>query len=342
MSVSTEILGIPISHLCIELGVYAMFVFQCLSTWKTPRWIGAGLSLAGFAYALEYMGSLQPETSVEAMHYGRFLVMLPSHTPLWIVLGWVVLMMAAMRNAERMGGSFFIKPVVVGLLAMGFSLSMDPIAVFSGWYQWYIAGPYFGVPSDHAVLYFGCAFFQSLLLWTGWRVLGPDAKPWLRNLLFPALASLLSLVAVTLYSSLVMKLYAWGGGTEDITGPPWTGQSVVSCLLFGVVLGSLFFFRKEWNLYNEVSWSTFAVPVFFFPLFLLICVLGNAYHRRPEMPIAVTCNNLFMTLVWAAPSFWSFMGRSANARASAASLDESPARYGRERGLRQSADGSGG
>jgi hypothetical protein len=120
-----------------------------------------------------------------------------------------------------------------------------------------------------------------------------------------------------------MILYAWVGGSQDITGPPWTGQSVIYCLMFTVMMGLVALYRKQWNLRNPISWSTFSLPMFFYPLFLLLCLLENTYDLQPEMSIAIVCNGIFSTLGWATPSLWRFLPSSAGTPSAKARVRQS-------------------
>lgn len=165
-------LSIPVNRVILE-------VLVALTFWHVARWVWARgtfafislIAMALFGWAIEAAFLLGPADPIEDMTYGGFVAVLPPGVPLWICLGWGVLMLSAMQTSDLARAPWGVRPVLDGLLVANISLALDPVASLLSWYTFENPGPYYGVPLDHSLLYFTLGATGSLSLRLGERFL---------------------------------------------------------------------------------------------------------------------------------------------------------------------------
>lgn len=77
--------------------------------------------------------------------------------PLWIAVGWAVLLYATNWTAQRLQQPLGARAMLAGLLAVNIDLSLDPIAQHFGVWKWtpdFENANYYGVPFDNFICWF--------------------------------------------------------------------------------------------------------------------------------------------------------------------------------------------
>lgn len=149
-------------HVATELATYAWTIVFLRLIWKRGGWplmvvvIAAGI----FGFILEY-GSVKANSDY---CYDKAMIMLPPWpvtpppgdpcpvgpaVPLWIFFGWMMTIYIAMQTSTRLALPFFVRPVVDGLVGMSIDWVLDPLAAHIHFWQWYVPGPYYGIPLDN-------------------------------------------------------------------------------------------------------------------------------------------------------------------------------------------------
>jgi hypothetical protein len=165
------------SFIGIELSVYAIFASGLYFAAKAGRLEVMSLlaaSLLGFlaevifATPLEVLQQYLPVWLATAIAHARdgsdnyytypsgaFFIMV-ADVPLWVILGWASIIVAARRTAAALGFGPWLGPIAAGLLAATIDFALDPLANALGYWTWHVTGSVqhgrvtvFGVPFDN-------------------------------------------------------------------------------------------------------------------------------------------------------------------------------------------------
>lgn len=284
----------------IEIGVYLLFAVLLVDAWRRVRAeVVALVCYAAFGWAVEAVFQLMPPDPVEDMVYGHFLVMLPPAVPLWIPLGWGSLLYAAARTSDALAPPWWTRALYDGLLAAGISLALDPIAQHVGWYVFVNPQAYFGVPTDHAILYFVMAAVLSLFTRWGWQK-WPPGKPW-SDFGVPIGSALLGFAASTAIATAVGNWYTHAGGTAAVQLPPYRGQSYVFIAFFAVTLFVTVRWARPMRFGHAIAWPVFALPAFFFTYLLFVLYARRVFLGVPELIVAVSGAWILGMAAWSLP-----------------------------------------
>lgn len=171
------------SHLGIELIVYVIFGL-CLrharragaidaggsrSGAPAQEWVAAMVAAIGLTLVIEILLSHQLVSSeggqVRLYEYppGSFLVQILG-VPIWVPIGWRFILYVTMRTTTLLGVPWYVAPLLDGFLALNLDLTLDPIAVHRGWWDWLPGRPGTGVDPNS---YFGI----PLVNFMGWFVI---------------------------------------------------------------------------------------------------------------------------------------------------------------------------
>ena len=171
------------SHLGIELIVYVIFWLCLRHARRTgaidaggPRrgapsqeWVAAMIAAIGLTLVIEILLSHQlvPSDGGQVRLYeyppGSFLIQIVG-VPIWVPIGWSFILYVTMRTTTLLGVPWYVAPLLDGFLALNLDLTLDPIAVHRGWWDWLPGRPGTGVDPNS---YFGI----PLVNFMGWFVI---------------------------------------------------------------------------------------------------------------------------------------------------------------------------
>jgi len=186
---------VPVTFLGIEVLTAVLFVGCCWFAWQRgSQWLGAMLGATGFGLLVEVLFV----TTLQGYCYGEFLMMVPvgdATVPLWVALGWGIIMFSAMAATEDLALGPVQKALATGLLTMVLDLALDPIAQDQAWWTWgnLRPGDYFGVPYDNFIGWILIVGSYSGFVRLGWRRMRPG---WMRVVLTPTVSVVLALLFV--------------------------------------------------------------------------------------------------------------------------------------------------
>ena len=282
---------LPLSHLIFELAVYVLFLL-CL--WHAGRqgrgWVLFLLATAVYATVVEYMGlhpiRQTPEVSLVACPlcldygYGNFLVMLFGKLPLCIVLGWAVIIYAALQTTQKLGAApWWQRPFVAAVLALTLDFLMDPVASAASVEMWmWVPGPitdiywWMKVPLTNFVGWYTIIVtltFFTLLAWRRWPP--GQSSVWRDTLIMlgVVVASLLANTAILLLYLRVIWNKAW---------EPWYWAALL-LLAIVVFVAHARNYRRD----NPLDAVVVAGPLFFLTYFLLLYFLAGLAKSLPAM-----------------------------------------------------------
>ena len=208
-----------------ELGALGVGAVTLLDAARAGRrWLA--FALAALAYALTFELLVSNEAS-GGFHYGAFLIALPGGAPLWVPVGWMALITAAARTAERLSDSRW-RPALAALLVALTGWVLDPVAVALGWWGWSAPGQplVLGAPAGNYLAWIFVALAFTGLVDAGWR--------WRASAWVPVVAAPLALglvAALSMVSQLpvdprwtlaAISLVVIAAAARTL---PWTGPS---------------------------------------------------------------------------------------------------------------------
>lgn len=268
-----------ISHYLIELGAYMILIILLWSAWKKGRfWVLTLLTGIFFGLILEALNM----QVFHAYEYGTFLIVLPGQLPLAVGVGWGMIIYAAMLTSAALGVVWWIRPFMVGLLALMIDFTLDPIASQQGLCLWVWAPEQeafvFGIPPRNFFSWFFVAFGFSLF----WYILNRKFKLENQSLFkqVGALLIILILSMVFLFAAIISIRVTTQGALLSVL------------LILGAVLliSTLLIWRyaRPIKRENPINLPVLLVPLYFYAYAILAILI---WIRDPQM--------LLSTLSWA-------------------------------------------
>jgi hypothetical protein len=290
-------------NLVTEVLIYALVLICVMHAWRggggwIPTFAGASL----FGFILEYTAV----RSHSDYYYSRFLIMLPpgscsgveslpcrDSVPLWITLGWGVVLYLVMQTSSRLELPWAARPALDALLAVNVDWILDPLAARLSWWTWIHPGPWFGIPLDN---YFGwivtVAAFSFLLRWLR-RLPLMRAHARLRDVLPPFLAMAVGPVVVFV----AMKLYL---AFTRAGAPEWLLVAVTAATMYAIVL--YFAFRVRGTLKPDLVIVSMAL---FFQLYYSGALwLTGVYRIHPWLIVVSLITIVIAALGYSWPYRW--------------------------------------
>lgn len=99
-----------------------------------------------FEYALTHKGEPPGTDSIYAytvpalINLGGIEGLPGSAVPLWIPVGWALIIYLVMRTSDKLGIRWYKRPVLDGLMALMIDFALDPVAAWNHWWLWDIDG----------------------------------------------------------------------------------------------------------------------------------------------------------------------------------------------------------
>jgi hypothetical protein len=300
----------PLSHLIFEAAVYVLFPICLWHAWRQGRaWVLLLVATAVYATVVEYMGlhPIRPEPKMSLLacpacldyQYGRFLVMLFGELPLCIVLGWSVIIYAALQTTQKLGAApWWQRPFIAALLALTLDFLMDPVAsaASEGLWSWdpgSITDVYWWmkVPLTNFVGWYTIIVTLSFFTLLAWRRWPPGQRS-----IWPDMAIMFGVVVASLLANtailLVYLRFIWEKVLE-----PWY---LVALLLLAIVV--FVAHARNFHRDNPLDTVVIAVPLFFLLYFLLTYFLDGLAGSLPAMlPFALGLFGLGLLLY-----FWPY------------------------------------
>jgi uncharacterized membrane protein len=204
--------------------------------------------------------------------YGNFLLEIPVGSneviPLWVGLGWGVIIWTAMRSGDRFNLPWYLQPALDALLALSIDITLDPIAQELGWWHWTRAGGFFGIPYDN--------FIGWLLIVGSYSFSTRAFYKILKNKnLSPILAIIPSLLMVMGSQFVLEKIY-------PVIGEPLTFFILLS-ILFALVLPSII----KNKISEKVAWFSKWIPITYHGLMIFLLMSTNIFVDEPALIIVM-------------------------------------------------------
>jgi uncharacterized membrane protein len=233
------------------------------------RWLSTCLWGMAFGTAVELMIVSRASASYG---YGEFLFMLGpagKQVPLWVGVGWGVIVYAATWTAQRMQQPWLLRPLSAGILAVSVDLSLDPIAQCLGYWKW--KDPpllnYYGVPFDNFLGWFAIVASFALLTRAGFRWVPPGVK-W-SSFWVPPVAGLAALLVMALLQAGIGYLYGHLPG----------GQTTVFVLVFGFAGVNTWSYLVHSRRDQPINWSVLAVPLTMHGLLIVLLFATRSFEQ---------------------------------------------------------------
>lgn len=225
---------------------------------------------------------------VDGYHYGAFLLMVRD-VPLCIGLSWGILILSAMRTADRLQIPVRVRPLFDALLVLLVDVGMDVVAVELGFWNWHVLDWYAvwqGIPLGNYYAWFLVTFFVSLT----WRSL-PAVAPWDLGRLLP----LRALLSVCLGLGGVIACLS----LQKVPTHPVFQATLLAVILLaasGAVVAAIVRRGGRLVLNHRPEWSLLAGPACFHGFFLLFLGLTGLYRDPSLTLISVLAIGVSLTL----------------------------------------------
>ena len=261
--------------LIFELIIYLELVLCLRHAWKNgPQSLLKLLLGVVFGVLLE----LATLRQLNAYHYGRFIIMV-FDVPLCIGIAWSCIIYSVMEFSDAAGLSYFLRPVLDGLLALNIDLALDVVAIRLGFWGWGrgLEFQYFGVPYANFWAWFWVVFSFSF----GFRLLSRRTD-FIGTWLSAPLALVIGLIGVLGTNALI----------AFVVPRAWYTFSIAF-----VILGALFlvFIRRPALYQRPVGTLSFWIP-FLNHAYLLIAGLISGVILNPPFLLAVSLAMLVIAL----------------------------------------------
>lgn len=266
----------------IEILSYLLFFVVLVHSYKRNK-VSLLLSALSFGLVLEYISIL----AFNAYSYARFLVMI-GPVPLWIAVGWAILIYCAYSTSEQLRLPDKIKPLFDSLLLLLFDLAMDPTASTRlGYWNWgSFQDNWFGVPSANffgwfvaiAAFFFFYRFFEKKF---GEEVAATATPP-------IAVMVLVTLSAVWLYAV------------------PLSLRWFILELLLTVSIITIIWSAKHVRTNERFDVTIFLVPFIFLAFFVSAAILTNSNEITPYAIVLLIISSSLYLLPSASRLFKSY------------------------------------
>lgn len=193
-----------------EIAAVVLFL---IGLWETRK--------KGWGYLLEFLmiffyGLILEELDMQffkSYQYGTGFGMMLGRVPVSIALLWAVIVFGAMAISDATGLPETAKPFFDALLAVWIDLSLDAIAIRTGFWSWVIPlnQGWFGVPAGNLYAWMWVAFFYSVFART-LRQLSAKDKRWIAAYFFIPIACYILLF-------LQLNLLGFAGKMLGLTTP---------------------------------------------------------------------------------------------------------------------------
>jgi len=255
--------------LLFEIGIYILAIICLRHAWM-ESWVHVINLSTGMIY-----GILLEYAAIDIFHayrYGTFLIMVARTVPLCIGISWGMIIYTAMETSNRFVLPWYLRPIVDALLALTIDLSMDAIAIRLGFWNWSVAGPWFGVPLANFYAWFLVVFGFSMLLRLAqlWHFAGHFV--FLRDIAIMIMAIPLTVFGLTALLQPSFALVSEGGVAWLIIGLLLAGSLVFTA-------GAAFRTRRDYPL----DLALLSVPVCFHVFFLGVLFWSGIYRKIPAL-----------------------------------------------------------
>ena len=142
--------GLPtaVHEFLVAPVVLVVAFLHCRRALGARRAAGELLALIAYGFALERLAM----SVFDSHRYGSGWSVAPLGVPLAIAIVWAAVISSALALSARLGGrSAGARALVAALLGVSLDLTMEPVAVRCGFWQWTPPGPWLGVPVGNFV-----------------------------------------------------------------------------------------------------------------------------------------------------------------------------------------------
>lgn len=266
-----------IYYILFELTLFLQFALCLHHAWKHGT---ANLLrlLAGVLFGV--ILELATIRQLRAYEYGQFLVMILD-VPLCIGVAWSAILYSVMEFSDASSISYWMRPILDGLLALNIDLALDAVALRFGFWDWGMGleTQYFGVPYANFWAWFWVVFSFSL----GYRIFA-RRRDWIGVWLSAGLALLSGLAGVLGTNALIVF-----GTPEEVRTP-------VIFATLSIALVAILLMRPRFNL-QQVPSLTFWVP-FLTHTYVLIAGLSAGILLNPPVLLWVGVLMMGLALYW--------------------------------------------
>jgi len=249
---------------------------------NSRRWLSTLLWGFAFGYVIECLLIQKSGYS-----YGKVWVMLPNpfvgedpahlkDVPLWVGIGWGVLVYATTWTAQRLKQRWYARAVLAGLLAVNIDFSLDPVArIFELW-TWVPEYPsYYGVPFDNFVCWVVITTTYTLLVRmlfrTEWL-----ARLWGSAFWVPGLSMGAALGIVYQIDELLQAAYK-----------KLHGDALIFILVFAVACAIVGRHARRPPFDRRASWAIMALPLAYHGLSWVFLILSGKYLEPGHTTLVV-------------------------------------------------------
>jgi decaprenylphospho-beta-D-ribofuranose 2-oxidase len=311
-----------IAHNLVEWGAYAYLFFIVRDAYRQGRtWLATLLFGIVIGFVLEC--AIVATQDVNQLHYtytmdhvagwGDLLdwfgiVDYPPwlHVPLWLGIGWGIILYAATWAASQWPHPFWIRPAIAGALAVSIDLSLDPVAQLIGLWVWhwngcsaFFAYRYYDIPFDNYVAWFGIVGFYALCVTGAYLAVDKHVKTLRWRRWFASLAPLAGTGAAVLLFTLCRKpvnaAYAMLGESD-------AGQLGVFAVLFATGVLFLIAALRRTRRDLKPNWTVLGVPLFFHGGCLLLFLVFAPVASQPTLIVVIPMALSFSFFAYAWPA----------------------------------------
>jgi hypothetical protein len=225
-----------------------------------------------FGVFLEWMTIQQ----LNAYQYGQFLVMIHG-APLWIGVGWAVIIYSGMVLLENWHMPNFARPFMVGFFALNLDIALDVVAIRQGFWHWTIPlnSQWHGVPWGNFWAWFiVVSSYSGLLYWL--RSQGyPNANRWWLRGLYPLGAVLGSVVILGVTNTMFLSLLA----TDELL----SASGMLLLFMIGAVI--IYVVRPEVKDSARLEPVMMAIPLVSHTGITMMGFAGGFYQAAPILAV---------------------------------------------------------
>jgi hypothetical protein len=278
---------------CFPLTEICIYLLLIICVWHSLKYNGRylGFMLGGivFGLLLEFVDVY----FLKGYTYGRFMIMLgkqPDDIPLWIGVGWGVIMYSSRLFTDQMGLPLFAAAAFDAFLALNIDATMDVTAYRLHMWDWGwsasnqnpLNSQWFGIPWNNYFGWLVVIFTYSTFsrLFAGWRI----------KILIPVTAIVLS--EIILYS-LFNNIKPWMFNHFGIKPLHWLlGLSALLIML--IVSG---WKKRQSETSGLILFPAWLIPTWFHVYFTIWFFISGFYRENRWMTIFAMANLLLAVII---------------------------------------------
>jgi hypothetical protein len=276
----------PLTEICVYL-LFIICLWHSLS--HNSKHLGFMLGGIVFGLLLEFVDVY----FLKGYTYGRFMVMIgkqPDDIPLWIGVGWGIIMYSSRIFTDQMGLPIFAAAAFDAFLALNIDLTMDVTACRLHMWDWGwsathdnpLTSQWFGIPWNNYFGWLVVIFTYSAFsrLFSKWKIR-----------IFIPLASIV-LSEIILFS-LFNNIKPWAHDHLGINSLHWLIALLI--LLIGLILFA--WKKRKSKPLTTISFPVWLVPLWFHIYFTIWFFISGFYHENKWMTFFALANLLVSVVI---------------------------------------------